>query len=223
MAYALVPLTIAGMDWLALLRGWRRVDYLAKPAVILSLLVWIWLAEPGPPTVRLLVWVQTALTFSLLGDVFLMLPAERFTAGLVAFLLGHLAYIAAFNPPPLQVDVLTLAILAVVALGGGWLYRRIHNGLSHSGQADLQIPVLIYALVISLMLASAANTLTRPAWPTPAALLTAGGATLFFLSDSLLAWNRFVRLIPQGRLKVRILYHLGQILLVAGSLVASGM
>lgn len=33
-----------------------------------------------------------ALLFSLLGDIFLMLPRERFLAGLGAFLLAHLAY-----------------------------------------------------------------------------------------------------------------------------------
>jgi len=39
---------------------------------------------------------------------------------------------------------------------------------------------------------------------------------VFFLSDSMLAWNRFVTPISYGRLKVIITYHLGQILIALG-------
>ena len=38
-------------------------------------------------------WFVAALALSLVGDVLLMLPRERFVGGLVAFLLAHLAYI----------------------------------------------------------------------------------------------------------------------------------
>jgi uncharacterized membrane protein YhhN len=40
------------------------------------------------------------------------------------------------------------------------------------------------------------------------------GAVLFFWSDGLLAMNRFVRLLPGGRLANIVLYHAGQALLV---------
>ncbi|NIM96588.1 MAG: hypothetical protein GTO24_00470, partial [candidate division Zixibacteria bacterium] len=41
--------------------------------------------------------IITGLICSLLGDVFLMLPVNRFLAGLVSFLIAHLFYISAFT------------------------------------------------------------------------------------------------------------------------------
>src|SRR5215213_9375630 len=40
--------------------------------------------------------IVAGLVCSLAGDVFLMLPRDRFVAGLVSFLLAHLCYVAAF-------------------------------------------------------------------------------------------------------------------------------
>jgi uncharacterized membrane protein YhhN len=40
------------------------------------------------------------------------------------------------------------------------------------------------------------------------------GASLFYASDALIAWNRFVRETPHARLTVMVTYHLGQVGLV---------
>ena len=40
------------------------------------------------------------------------------------------------------------------------------------------------------------------------------GATLFYASDALIAWNKFVREHGWGRLAIIVTYHVGQILLV---------
>jgi uncharacterized membrane protein YhhN len=45
------------------------------------------------------------------------------------------------------------------------------------------------------------------------------GAILFYSSDVVLAWNKFVNPIKNGRLANMILYHLGQAALVAGVLI----
>ena len=45
---------------------------------------------------KLLRMVVVGLVCSLAGDVFLMLPEERFVEGLVSFLLAHIAYVVAF-------------------------------------------------------------------------------------------------------------------------------
>jgi uncharacterized membrane protein YhhN len=55
-------------------------------------------------------------------------------------------------------------------------------------------------------------------WNAAAALLAALGAFLFFLSDILLAWDRFVTPVRNGRLFNMILYHLGQLMLITGVL-----
>jgi len=42
------------------------------------------------------------------------------------------------------------------------------------------------------------------------------GAFLFYISDLILAWNRFVAPIQNGRLLNIVAYHLGQIALIVG-------
>jgi uncharacterized membrane protein YhhN len=42
------------------------------------------------------------------------------------------------------------------------------------------------------------------------------GAFLFWISDLMLAWNKFVSPLKVGRLAIVAAYHLGQISLIAG-------
>jgi uncharacterized membrane protein YhhN len=60
-------------------------------------------------------------------------------------------------------------------------------------------------VVISAMLVCAVGTRH------PAAII---GAGLFYTSDALIGWNRFVREHEYGPLAIIVTYHLGQILLV---------
>jgi uncharacterized membrane protein YhhN len=48
------------------------------------------------------------------------------------------------------------------------------------------------------------------------AIATAVGGILFLASDSLIAWERFVRRVPQGPLAVIVSYHLAQALILIG-------
>lgn len=226
--FLIIAFLIAVVDWIAVARGNKKLEYFAKPGVMVALLVWLWqfsaAHSPAAPGAVHLLWFAAGLVFSLAGDVFLMLPREQFIAGLVSFLLGHLAYVVGFNavvfnasPPPVNPASLVVALLvAVVAVQ---IYRRIAAGLSASGKGKLKGPVLVYTLVISLMVLSALLTLVRPdeEWQVVPALLAAAGALLFFLSDTFLAWNKFVAPLPYGRLRVIITYHLGQILIALGA------
>jgi hypothetical protein len=58
--------------------------------------------------------------------------------------------------------------------------------------------------------------LTDISWNASAAALAAVGAFLFYLSDIILAWNKFVAPIKDGRIYNIGAYHLGQIALIAG-------
>ncbi len=205
-----IPLLLALLDWLAVHFGWRRIGYLTKPAVMLALIGW--LASMGAIH-GALIWFLIALVFSLLGDVFLMLPREQFLAGLVAFLLAHLAYVIGLNPAPPPVNLPALLVALMVGVTGGHLFRTIAARVP----PKMRKPMLAYAGVISLMLLSAFLTLIRPDWNPQAGLEVSLGAFLFFLSDTLLAWDRFVRPLKHARLKVRVTYHLGQILLILGA------
>src|SRR3990172_12111355 len=76
-------------------RGPRWQVYLCKPITTALLLVLALLAQG--PGARYQAAVAVGLTLSLFGDVFLMLPGDRFVAGLASFLLAHVAYLVAFT------------------------------------------------------------------------------------------------------------------------------
>lgn len=216
MSYLLigVALIVAIVDWVAVATQRKTLEYFAKPGVMLVLLIWLGQTSGFSGS---LVWFGLGLLFSMAGDIFLMLPRERFIGGLVAFLLAHVAYVVGFNQTPTAYNLAGFVLAVLVALVFLRVYRRIAAGLDASGQIALKTPVLIYSLVISVMLLSALLTLAADTWQAGAAILVSAGALLFFLSDTLLAWNKFVTPIKQGRLAVIITYHLGQILITVGA------
>ena len=146
-----------------------------------------------------------------------MLPREQFIPGLVSFLIGHLCYLIGFNSSGVIFNAATLLLLIVVLFTGYRVYRRIAAGLQASGKDKLKMPVLIYSIVISLMLYSALTTLVRTDWRIFAALFASSGALLFFISDTTLAFNKFVQPLPNARVITMITYHLGQILIALGA------
>ena len=181
----------AGLDWLAAARDLRRLEYVAKPATLAILLAWAASRPDASP------WLVAALVCSLAGDVFLMLPGDRFAPGLAAFLLAHLAYLVAFPSPwPAR-----LGWLVVVLLGTSPVAVRIVR----AAPAALRGAVVVYLTALAAMTASALAT-GDP--------LVSAGALLFLASDALLAWDRFVHAWPGAKLIVHATYHVGQLLLV---------
>lgn len=162
-------------------KGPRRRVYLFKPlTVVLIILVALRADSPAPAAYKSLIVV--GLLFSLAGDVFLMLPRDRFVQGLASFLVAHVCYAAAFTADGGRaVSVWAgAALLAYGALMLGLLWPRLGR---------LRGPVAAYVLVILLMAWQAANRYLN-AGPAGSGL-AAAGAWLFVVSDSLLAWNRF--------------------------------
>ena len=147
----------------------------------------------------------------------LMISLDRlFLAGLVAFLLAHIAYLIGFNIPVPEISSWGIFLAIVIGLGGSRVMRRIIAPLASKGQARMRMPVIIYSVVISLMLLSAMMKMTDITWNTQAAVLVSIGAFFFYLSDIILAWNKFVAPIQYGRIYNIGAYHLGQIMLIAG-------
>ncbi len=208
----LLGLCCAIVNWVAVARGIRRLEYVFKPATLMAFVIGAWLLGQRVGGGRLALWFVVALVFSLAGDIFLMLPDEKwFMPGLLAFFVGHVCYIIGFNltwPP-----VGTIAIVAVVAVVDWIVLPKIIRGVRDSGSPKLQAPVIGYGVILSLMLVSAWATWLRPAWGSVGRLLAGLGGTLFFASDLMLAWNKFVR--PSRLLHVAVIvtYHLGQLAL----------
>jgi uncharacterized membrane protein YhhN len=161
--------------------------------------------------------VLAGLVFSLIGDVLLIFQdnAKAFVWGLVAFLVAHLMYIAGFVY--LQTNVLQaqsrmgeLVSAVVLAVVGASVYRYLSPGLG-----KMRNPVIAYIVVISAMVHRAtAIALVHPGPATQWIFLLAG-AILFYISDAILAANRF-RMggkMPHYRLWNLSAYYTGQLLI----------
>jgi uncharacterized membrane protein YhhN len=150
-------------------------------------------------------WITAALGLSLIGDVLLMLPVDLFLLGLVVFLLAQVVYVAAFwlDSPRER--------------GPNWapvpyaVYGVIVYSLLLPGLNGMQIPVLVYVVVICLM-----GWLAFRRWwmlRNTAALLATIGAVCFIFSDTSLAVNRFLQSFEAAPALVLTSYYIAQWLL----------
>jgi uncharacterized membrane protein YhhN len=214
----IIVLAVAVVDWIAVAKGWKKIETVAKPLtmVVLFLILVQGLLPTGFSSLPL-IFFGAGILFSLAGDGFLMFSERWFIAGLGAFLLAHVGYIIGLNTPFGQPSPLwAISIGIILAIAAGRILRRILAGLRQKGQVRLVLPVVAYGTIITLMLLSAILTLYRLDWKTSAAGLVALGASLFYFSDMILAWNRYVTPIKNGRVMNMAAYHLGQMALVAG-------
>jgi uncharacterized membrane protein YhhN len=195
-----ITVAVAVIDWVAVALGKKPLEYVAKPLTMVALIATVLAMTPTDTTAR---WFfVVALVFSLIGDVFLMLPdRERFFVfGLGAFLIGHLAYIPGLVLLGFGVTGFLVG-LVVVGLGMAVVGRRVVRAVQE-GEPRLVVPVTVYMGVISLMVACAFATAK------PVAIV---GALLFYGSDATIAWNGFVKPFRNAHLAIMVTYHLGQI------------
>ncbi len=206
----LLPAVLALIEWYAVWRRDRRTQLWAKPAVLVALIVTAVVLGAGEDAAG--VWLLVALAFGLAGDVFLLGTTEtRFRLGLAAFLVGHLAYVASFIE--LGLDPQGWNYLSFLVLGGCLLAtRQVAASTYLRGGLALAAPVAVYTVVIGAMVIYAFTT---------GVPLIAVGATVFAISDSALARDRFVRPWDGAQLLVMVTYHVGQALIVAGVLSTS--
>jgi uncharacterized membrane protein YhhN len=189
-------------DWIAVHRGQKLLEYVCKPATLALLIATALALDPDQGDVR--TWFVVALVFCLFGDVFLMLPQDVFVPGLVAFLLGHLAYIGGMLADGVVLSRFGIGLLVValaVAVVGLTILRAVRAG----PEPEMVGPVAAYMLVISAMVASAVGV---------GHAIGIAGAGLFYASDSLIAWNRFIGETRHGRVAIMVTYHLAQVGLV---------
>ncbi len=153
-------------------------------------------------------WVLAGLCLSLAGDVLLALPGNRpFLAGLVCFLSGHAAYVAAFFSASAPAAA-ALATLVPVGAASLVVYRWLRPHLG-----PMKGPVIAYIAVISLMLAAAAALFGAAPHARPVAATAFFGALAFYLSDLFVARDRFVKNDIRNRHIGLPLYYAGQFLL----------
>ncbi len=153
---ALIPTVI---DWVAVANKWKKLEYFAKPGVILALISWL-IVNGGYR--GQLQFFLIGLIFSLAGDIFLLLPNEYFLAGLISFLhSSHSIYpgiLYSFS----NISAAGLILIIFVELIAFAMFNQISNGLKAQVQMILRIPILIYSFVIALILISTLLTMIGP-------------------------------------------------------------
>lgn len=185
-------------NWIAVVRASKPLEYVCKPATLAFLIAVALAVDPVHADMR--TWFVIALAFSLLGDIFLMLPSDRFVFGLGAFLLGHLAYAVGLNLHTEGLWYLAIPIPIIAAA----LAVRLVRGIRRAGEDALTPPVIAYVVVIAAMVCSAVASGNAVA---------AVGAGLFMVSDAVIGETRFVKAQVWGGLVIMVTYHLGQALL----------
>jgi uncharacterized membrane protein YhhN len=203
----IAPLTALALASAALhvraeFRGPRAHVYVCKPLTTGCLLGIALLGEPIAPVYRGL--VVAGLAFSLAGDVFLMLPSDRFLAGLGSFLVAHVCYTGAFvattGPHASPAAVIPWLLAGAVILAA----LAPHFGA-------MRAPALLYVLAILVMGWQA--TEQWRAVHEPWALSAMLGAILFAVSDSALALDRFRRRFRAAPLVILGTYYTAQYLI----------
>ena len=154
-----------------------------------------------------------------LGDVALMfvgLKATWFMTGLVLFLAGHIFYIITYRQHRSESDerellpVQKIRFALPIVLAGTGLVVVLFPMLT----GGLQLPVIIYATAITVMVMTAifrfGRTNNKSYW------LVLTGALLFMVSDSILAINKFLGAIEMGGVLIMLTYIAAQFLIVEG-------
>lgn len=127
-----------------------------------------------------------------------------FLLGMVAFAIGHLAYAWAFRSANYGGSSAKLD-LALAAYMAAMLYAMLGKG---NVPQDLRVPVVAYTGIIGFMTRC---VLSRKPYPPAASAVTGiAGALLFMLSDSVLAWNKFVHPLPYAGVVVMLTYYAAQ-------------
>lgn len=199
-----------------------EIRMIAKP-LIMVFVAWLFTLNTVDLTGKLSGTVLLAFLFSWIGDIALLFADDSskapgfyfFIAGLVSFLTAHLLYIAVFrriaatSPASEIPSSKRMVMLIPVVLIATVLVLFI---IPHLG--PMLVPVIVYAIVISLMTISAValyNKIFMEGFN-----LIYGGAVLFMISDMTLAINQFVSPKPVFGIIVMVTYGAAQYLIMNG-------
>jgi len=212
--WLILAICAAAIETFAVQKQIKRLQFPAKPAVMIFLFIWLY-TNTGLQGNAL--WFGLGILSSLVGDVVLLGKSDRmFLIGLNAFLLTHILYLLGFQEQLRNITAWSFVLLVLIFINGTRILTRIVGSMRARGQNALVIPTIVYSLTISLMLYAGMSTIFDPTWTTSASFFVSVGAFLFFMSDIVLAWNKFVSPMKNGHILNLITYHLGQICLIAG-------
>jgi uncharacterized membrane protein YhhN len=209
--------------------GWKSFLYLILSVTCIS-------GALHPDLIQIHLWTKPALMISLIifvlisgqwksnmlkGTALLALVQEdaetMFMYGLIAFLIAHLFYIVNFlvaKPSFIEIPFLKRNPWAIFITAAyvGLMFTQLKEGAG-----PLSGAILGYALVLGLMLLFALNREKKV--PALSFRFVTFGAVFFVISDSLLAYNKFVMEIPFSPIFILGSYALAQYLIVQGLII----
>ncbi|MBS1743654.1 MAG: lysoplasmalogenase [Bacteroidetes bacterium] len=181
---------------------------LLLPLLIIAVLLQTWPSKPRQ-------LILSGAVFSFAGDVLLLLQDKNpnfFIFGLVCFLITHICYSLYF----LQVKKSGISLLKQkpYLLFLTLLYSACLLYLLVPKLGDLRIPVIVYAIVITIMVLCSLRAYNFSA--ETARLSFVMGAVFFVISDSLLAINKFYSSFAGAGFFIMLTYCLAQYFILTG-------
>ncbi len=173
--------------------------YVFKPVTTLSIAALCWFLAPEFSDY---VWlILLGLLLSTLGDIFLMLPKDRFIPGLLSFLVAHVVYIIAFSMS-FEVTYTWALILPFIVIAVTYL------ALLWPSLAEMKAPVLVYMSIIVIMAwVSGERYFSLDSTASAYAFI---GAVIFLFSDATLALDRFKKQFHSAYAVIIVSYYLAQ-------------
>ncbi len=196
----IILIIIFVIDLFLIFSNQTELRFFTKP-LLLPILILMYFSQVNSAKTQLDKFFLAGLTLSFFGDLFLLFN-WGFLPGLGSFLLAHVFYIISFRKK-IQNSIWKFWIFILS------LYASILLVFLFPYLKEMKIPVLIYAVVISVMMFSSIKTNNRN-------LMI--GALLFLISDTLLSVNLFLKPLMILNLLVMITYVLAQWFLVRGML-----
>ncbi|MGD9487231.1 MAG: lysoplasmalogenase [Calditrichaceae bacterium] len=181
----------------------RYQTYIFKPLTI-GLIILIAFIQPAEVSPAYRYLIIAGLFFAFIGDIFLMLPSDRFLFGLSSFFVTHVFYIVAFlsdsSFPVSYIYLIPGLILSVVFLKILLPHARLKT-----------VPVIIYSMILVFLLWQATGRMEEMF--THSSIIALIGTLLFVFSDVVLAYNRFVRKFRSAQLIILSTYYTAQLLI----------
>ncbi|WP_025026713.1 lysoplasmalogenase [Caldalkalibacillus mannanilyticus] len=176
----------------------RGLKYLLKPlTMVFIILIALFHAQDAFG-----LWILIGLLFSVLGDIFLMLPKDRFIQGLISFFFAHVSYILAFLTMGAHQELSLPSTILLIALAIGF-FLLIASGVRRSSGRVMLVAVFFYITVITTM------TLLGLATGSPVLM---AAVLFFYISDAILALNRFLYSFASSDYLIMITYYSAQFL-----------
>ena len=193
----------------------NELRFFSKPLIIFGLGMYFYQITKPISGTLLAKSIMAALIFSWLGDI-LLLWEHLFIYGIGAFLLAQVCYIIGFKvaqkaPESLQnVNfVKTFFINLPLYFMAAFVFYMVNPNLG-----PMKIPVIIYTLVIVSMVTTARDRYGK--CNSSSFWQVFLGAFLFFISDGIIAMDKFYQPIQDAGIIIMGTYAIGQLMIVMG-------